>query len=263
MAKHTAYSLTKAKTEGRKFATVTAYDTTFARLAEQADIECVLVGDSLGNVIQGQRSTVPVSLDEMAYHTENVSRSCEQSLVMVDLPFMSYASPDQAIASSAALMQAGAQMVKMEGASWLVETVSLMSERGIPVCAHLGLLPQSVDKQGGYRVQGKDQESADQMLEDAVCFQEAGADILLLECVPAALAKRITESVNIPVIGIGAGPDTDSQVLVMYDLLGLSKRIPSFVKNYMETAESVQQALSNYAKEVKSGAFPGEEHCLA
>ena len=210
MAKHTAYSLTKAKTEGRKFATVTAYDTTFARLAEQADIECVLVGDSLGNVIQGQRSTVPVTLDEMAYHTENVARGCEQSLVMVDLPFMSYASPDQAISSSAALMQAGAQMVKMEGASWLVETVSLMSERGIPACAHLGLLPQSVDKQGGYRVQGKDQESADQMLEDAICFQEAGADILLLDCVPTALAKRITESVNIPVIGIGAGPDTDS-----------------------------------------------------
>lgn len=263
MAKHTALSLTKAKSEGQKFATVTAYDATFARLAEQAGIECVLVGDSLGNVIQGQRSTVPVTMDEMAYHTLNVSRGCEEALIMADLPFLSYASPEQAIANAAELMQAGAQMVKMEGASWLVETIALMSERGIPVCGHLGLLPQSANKLGGYRVQGKNQESADQMIEDAICYQEAGADILLLECVPAVLAQRITESVSIPVIGIGAGPDTDAQVLVIYDLLGLSNCIPSFVKNYMESAVSVQEALSNYAAEVKSGNFPAPEHCIA
>lgn len=263
MAKHSAYSLRKAKTEGRKFATVTAYDVTFARLAEQAGNECILVGDSLGNVIQGRKSTVPVSMDEMLYHTDNVARGCEESLLMADMPFMSYATPERAIENAAALMQAGAQMVKMEGAGWLVDTISLMSERGIPVCGHLGLLPQSVDKQGGYRVQGKDQEAADQMLEDAICYQEAGADILLLECVPAALAKRITESLSIPVIGIGAGPDTDSQVLVVYDLLGLSKRIPSFVKNYMESSNSVQEALSTYANEVKNGTFPAAEHCIA
>lgn len=263
MAKHSAYSLQKAKTEGRKFATVTAYDATFARLAEQAGNECILVGDSLGNVIQGRKSTVPVSMDEMLYHTDNVARGCEESLVMADMPYMSYATPERAIENAAALMQAGAQMVKMEGAGWLVDTISLMSERGIPICGHLGLLPQSVDKQGGYRVQGKDQEAADQMLEDAICYQEAGADILLLECVPAALAKRITESLRIPVIGIGAGPDTDSQVLVVYDLLGLSKRIPSFVKNYMENSSSVQEALSAYATEVKNGSFPAPEHCIA
>lgn len=263
MPKHTTFSLKKLKNENQRFATVTAYDATFARLAEQASIECILVGDSLGNVIQGQRSTVPVTMEEMAYHTANVSKGCEQSLIMSDMPFMTYTTPEQAIANAAELMQAGAQMIKMEGTSWLVDTVAFMSERGIPVCGHLGLLPQSVDKSGGYRVQGKDQESADQMLEDAISYQEAGADILLLECVPAELAKKITESVNIPVIGIGAGPHTDSQVLVMYDLLGLSSRIPSFVKNYMASADSIQEALASFAEEVRSGAFPMPEHCLA
>lgn len=263
MAKHTVYSLKKAKKENRRFATVTSYDATFARLADEANIECLLVGDSLGNVIQGQKSTVPVTMEEMAYHTENVAAGCENALVMADLPFMSYATPEQALVNASALMQAGAQMVKMEGGEWLIETIEIMSERGIPICGHLGLLPQSVDKTGGYRVQGKDTESAEQMVSDAKAYVEAGADIILLECVPRALAKRITEEVAVPVIGIGAGPDTDSQVLVIYDLLGISQRTPSFVKNYMEHGDSIQQALSAFGEEVRSGAFPSEDYWLA
>lgn len=263
MPKHTVHSLKKAKSENQRFATITAYDATLARIAEDAGIECLLVGDSLGNVIQGQRSTVPVSMEEMAYHTANVARSVNQAFVMSDLPFMSYTTPEDAINNSAELMQAGAQMVKLEGTNWLVDTVAFMSERGVPICGHLGLLPQSVDKSGGYRVQGKDKESADQMLENALCYEEAGADVLLLECVPSDLAQKITEAVKIPVIGIGAGPHTDSQVLVIYDLLGLSAKIPSFVKNYMEISGSVQEALEKYAEEVRSGVFPASEHCLA
>lgn len=263
MAKNTVYSLKKAKTESRKFATVTAYDSTFARLADDANIECLLVGDSLGNVIQGQHSTVPVTMEEMVYHTENVARGCENAFVMADMPFLSYATPEQALTNACDLMQAGAQMVKMEGREWLVDTIGIMSERGIPICGHLGLLPQSVDKTGGYRVQGKDAESAEQMVSDAKAYVDAGADIILLECVPKELAKRITDAVPVPVIGIGAGPDTDSQVLVIYDLLGISVRTPSFVKNYMEEANSIQEALKNYREEVRSGNFPSEQYWLA
>lgn len=262
MKKQTLTRLKQTKAEGEKFVTLTSYDATFARLSEDAGVECILVGDSLGNVIQGQKSTVPVTMDEMCYHTQSVSRGITHSFLVADMPFMSYANPDQAISNAAELMQSGAQMVKVEGAAWLEETIHTMSQRGIPVCAHLGLLPQSVDKQGGYRVQGKDEDSAKQMLSDANNLQDAGADMILLECVPAALAKQITAAVTIPVIGIGAGPDTDSQVLVVYDALGLSSRLPSFSKNYMEDAESIQQALSTYADEVRNAIFPGQQHTI-
>ena len=182
---------------------------------------------------------------------------------MADMPYMSYGMPDQAIANAAELMQSGAQIVKLEGTEWLTETVRFLSERGIPVCGHLGLLPQSVNKTSGYRVQGKGKESAEEMLANARSYAEAGADILLLECVPAMLAKQITEAVDIPVIGIGAGAHTDSQVLVVYDLLGLSDHPPSFAKNYMASSNSVAEALSNFANEVREGAFPGDEHIIA
>lgn len=263
MTKNTIRSLTRAKSENRKFATVTAYDATFSKLADEAGIECILVGDSLGNVVQGRKSTVPVTLEEMAYHTSIVTMGCERALVMADMPFMSYATPEQAINSAAELMQSGAQIVKLEGASWLIDTLSFMSERGIPVCGHLGLLPQSVDKTGGYFIQGKELETADKILSDATAYAQAGADMLLLECVPADLAKKITESVDIPVIGIGAGVHTDSQVLVIYDLLGLSTRTPSFVKNYMQESQSVQDALERYASEVREGAFPNDRYTPA
>jgi 3-methyl-2-oxobutanoate hydroxymethyltransferase len=182
---------------------------------------------------------------------------------MTDMPFMSYASPDQAIANAAALMQSGAHMVKVEGSLWLEESVYLMSERGIPVCVHLGLLPQSVDKQGGYRIQGKDAESAQQIVDNACTLVEAGADIVLLEGVPSTVAKSVTEAVDVPVIGIGAGPHTDSQVLVVHDLLGISQRLPSFSKNYLAEAGSIEGAIALYAEEVKSGKFPGEHYTIA
>ena len=262
MIKQTLTRLKQYKQDGQKFATLTAYDATLARLSAQAGIECLLIGDSLGNVIQGQESTVPVSMDEMCYHTQCVARGNQASFLMADMPFMSYANADMAIRNAADLMQSGAQMVKMEGAGWLQETVYFMSQRGIPVCAHLGLLPQSVTKQGGYRMQGKDEASAKQMIEDAQNLQDAGADIILLECVPSALAKTITDCLHIPVIGIGAGPDTDSQVLVVYDALGLSVHLPSFSKNYMAQANSIQDALNQYAEEVKNGQFPDTEYTI-
>ena len=263
MKKQTLTRLRQLKEKQQKFATITAYDSTFARLAEQAGIECLLVGDSLGNVIQGQKSTIPVTMDEVCYHTRCVSRGITDSFLMTDMPFMSYATPEQAIQNAAALMQCGAEMVKLEGAAWLEETVYRMSQRGIPVCAHLGLLPQSVTKQGGYRIQGKDKESGARILSDAQSLEQAGADIILLECVPAALAKAITEAVSVPVIGIGAGPDTDAQVLVSYDALGISAKLPSFSKNYMEVTGSIQEALSLYAEEVKTSVFPGETYRIS
>ena len=263
MTKTTIRSLQKAKLENRKFATITAYDATFARLSDEAGIECLLVGDSLGNVIQGKRSTVPVTLEEMSYHTSIVAKGCEKALVMADMPFMSYTTAEKAMDAAGELMRSGAQMVKMEGATWLTEIVSFMSERGAPVCGHLGLLPQSVNKTGGYFVQGREAEAAEQILADALAYEQAGADMLLLECVPASLAKKITESVKIPVVGIGAGGDTDSQVLVVYDLLGLSSRIPSFVKNYLQESDSIQDALAKFGTEVRDGQFPGSAYTIA
>ncbi len=251
----------QCKQNKQKFAVVTAYDATFSHLASTAGIEVLLVGDSLGMVLQGQESTVPVTLEHMCYHTQAVKQGNQGALIMADLPFMSYATPEQAIDSAALLMQSGAQMVKLEGGAWLVDTVAMLSERGIPVCSHLGLTPQYVHKFGGYKVQGRDEAAAKQMLNDAKAMEQAGADMLLLECVPSDLAKQLTKSVSIPVIGIGAGSDTDAQVLVCYDMLGMNPgHIPKFVKNYMVQGRTIQQAFEVYAQEVKTGAFPAAEH---
>lgn len=256
----TVTTLQNIKKSGEKFPVVTAYDASFARLAELAGIEVVLVGDSLGNVIQGHDSTIPVTMDNMAYHTAAVRRGNSKSLLVADMPFMAYATEQQALDNAAKLMQAGAHMVKLEGGSWLLETVSKLVERGIPVCGHLGLTPQSVNVFGGFRVQGRDDSAAQQIVEDARALEAAGIDLLVLECVPESLAGAITKALTIPVIGIGAGPATDAQVLVIYDLLGISPRQPKFVKNFLQGKDSVLQALEAYAQEVRSGTFPAEEH---
>ena len=256
----TINTLNALKQQGEKFPVITAYDDSFAALIEQESIEVILVGDSLGNVIQGQDSTVPVTVEQMAYHTESVKRGNNKSLIITDLPFMAYATPEQAMENSAHLMQAGAHMVKLEGGAWLAETVHLLSERGIPVCGHLGLTPQSVNKLGGYRVQGRDEDAAAEMLADARLLESAGIDMLVLECVPTALASDISKTLSIPVIGIGAGPETDAQVLVIYDMLGLSPRHPKFSKNFLAETGSVLEALEAYASAVRSNSFPQPEH---
>ena len=258
----TISNLNAMKAAGEKFAVITAYDYTFSRLIETAGIEVTLVGDSLGNVIQGRDSTIPVSVDEMAYHTEIVKRGNSRTLLMTDMPFMSYASENQALDNAAILMQAGAQMVKLEGGEWLADTVFMLTERGIPVCGHVGLTPQSVHKLGGYKVQGKEEDAAQRMIQEAQILEEAGADLMVVECVPSSLGKNLADSLNIPVIGIGAGPDTDAQVLVLQDMLGISQRLPKFSKNFLEQSSTIQQAIINYGNEVRAGTFPASEHCF-
>ena len=263
MAKITISTLDKMKAAGEKFACITAYDATFARLVADAGAETMLVGDSLGMVLQGHDSTIPVTIADMAYHTSCVVRGANGSLVMADMPFMSYSNPDEAMANATLLMQAGAQMVKMEGGVWLSETIDALVQRGIPVCAHLGLTPQSVNAFGGYRVQGRTPKEAKSILADAVEIQDAGASLLVLECVPSPLAADISSKLDIPVIGIGAGPDTDAQVLVMHDLLGLSTHTPRFVENFMAGQGSIQDALRAFVEAVKSGDYPRPEHAYA
>lgn len=260
MAQVTISTLDGIKAAGEKFACITAYDATFARLIEEAGAETMLVGDSLGMVLQGHDSTIPVTIRDMEYHTRCVARAARSALVLADMPFMSYGHTQQALRNASRLMQAGAQMVKLEGGVWLSETIHALVERGIPVCAHLGLTPQSVNVFGGYRVQGRTPGQAKSILADAVEIQDAGASVLLLECIPAPLASAITAKVDIPVIGIGAGPGTDAQVLVMHDLLGLSPRQPRFVENFMQGQSSVQGALKAFVAAVKHGAYPREAH---
>jgi len=261
----TVNTLRAMKQAGEKFVCLTAYDASFARVLEAAGVEVLLVGDSLGMVIQGHDSTLPVTVGDMAYHCRAVRRGMAHALLMVDMPFMSYATPAQALGNAARLMQkGGAHMVKLEGGAVMVDTVRHLTAHGIPVCAHLGLLPQSVHKLGGYRVQGSDAATAEAMLQDAQAMQTAGADVLLLECVPAALAAQITRTVDIPVIGIGAGPDCDGQVLVLYDMLGITPgKRPRFSKDFLDGTDSIQAAVAAYVEAVKSGAYPGPEHCYA
>jgi len=257
----TLHTLSTLKRDGKKFAVLTAYDACFAQLVSEAGVEVILVGDSLGMVLQGHDSTLPVTLDEMTYHTRCVASGSRGPMIMSDLPFMTYGTPEQAMGSAAALMQAGAHIIKIEGGAWLADTISLLADRGVPVCAHLGLTPQAVNRLGGYRVQGRDRESAKQMIEDAVRLEQAGASLLLLECVPSLLAGEIARAVDIPVIGIGAGPDTDAQVLVMHDILGISPgRKPRFVKNFMAEAGDIRGAIKAYCDEVHAGTFPTYEH---
>ncbi len=253
-------TLNDIKQAGNKFAVLTAYDSAFARQLELAGIEALLVGDSLGNVVLGYDSTVPVSMDEMVHHTAAVARGNSKSLLIADLPFMAYATPEQTMTNSARLMQVGAHMVKMEGGEWLCPSVRMLTERGVPVCGHLGLTPQSFNKLGGYRVQGRDESGAEQIFQDAKNLEEAGADMLVLECVPTDLATRITQALSIPVIGIGAGPNTDAQVLVTYDMLGISPRTPKFTHNFLADSGDIQSALSAYGEAVRSGQFPRPEH---
>jgi 3-methyl-2-oxobutanoate hydroxymethyltransferase len=259
-SKITVSTLERMKQERQKFSCITAYDATFARLIDEAGAETMLVGDSLGMVLQGHDSTLPVTIEDMAYHTRCVMRAQPSALVMADMPFMTYGTTEEALRNAARLMQAGAQMVKLEGGVWLSDTIHALVERGIPVCAHLGLTPQSVNVFGGYRVQGRTPKQAKSILADAVEIQDAGANVLLLECIPAPLAADISRKVDIPVIGIGAGGDTDAQVLVLHDLLGLSPHQPRFVENFMQGQASVQDAIAAYVSAVREGRYPREEH---
>ncbi|MDX1589166.1 MAG: 3-methyl-2-oxobutanoate hydroxymethyltransferase [Oleiphilaceae bacterium] len=254
-------TLTDMKARGEKFSCLTAYDATFAHAVSSAGVEVILVGDSLGMVLQGKDSTVPVTLEDMAYHSRGVAAGNQGALLMVDMPFMSYATTAQAYDSAATLMRAGAQVVKLEGDEWMAETISGLSERGIPTCAHLGLTPQFVHKLGGYKVQGRDEAAAEKMLQAACTLDQAGADIILLECVPSPLAQSITAAVKAPVIGIGAGAGTDGQVLVLHDMLGVTPgRRPRFVKDFLAEGGSIAGAIAAYAAAVKSGEFPAPEH---
>jgi 3-methyl-2-oxobutanoate hydroxymethyltransferase len=260
--KVTVNTLQKKAQDGEKIVMLTCYDASFAQVMDEAGVDVLLVGDSLGTVVQGVDSTLPVTLDDMAYHTRLVARGAKDALVLADLPFGSYQqSKEQAFASSARLMQAGAHMVKLEGGAFMAETTRFLVDRGIPVCAHIGLTPQSVNIMGGYRVQGKTDEDAARLLNDAVAHANAGASLVLMECVPAALARRVTETIEVPTIGIGAGVDVSGQVLVVYDMLGLYPgKKAKFVKDFMAEADSIPAAIRAYADAVRNKTFPAPEH---
>ncbi len=248
---------------GEKIAVLTAYDASFTALMDQAGIDVILIGDSLGNVVQGESSTIPVTLEHMVYHTSCVAKGQESAFLIADMPFGSYSTPEQAMLNAAELMRAGAHMVKLEGGAWLAQTVKFLVERSVPVSAHLGLLPQSVHTIGGFKVQGKSTESAQMLINDAKALQEAGAQLLVLEAIPSELGKKVTDAIQIPTIGIGAGPDCSGQVLVMHDMLGaFPGRSPKFVKNFLSGQSSIEAAFKSYIQEVKTGKFPGPEHCF-
>lgn len=256
----THLDLLAMKQTGEKIACLTAYDASFSAICDVAGIDVILVGDSLGMVIQGHVTTLPVKMNDMIYHTRCVTQTCKRALVIADLPFMTYATPELAAKNAAALIQdGGAQMVKLEGAK--IDVIEFLVAQGISVCGHLGLLPQFIHQLGGYKVQGKMAETAKKLLSDALKIQNAGATMLVLECVPAELAKQITEQLTIPVIGIGAGSSCDGQVLVIYDMLGVSTgKRPRFSKNFLCDTNSIESALKNYAHAVKQGEFPTLEH---
>lgn len=261
MSQITVAHLLERKANGRKFTVLTCYDASFAQVLNEADIDVLLVGDSLGNVLQGRSSTLPVTVEDIVYHTACVRRGNRNALIIADLPFASYASTMQTLDHAAAVMRAGAHMVKLEGGEWLAESIQQLHRHGIPVCGHLGLTPQSVNTLGGYRVQGRTRDQADMILEAARQLEQAGAAMLVLECVPRQLAAEITAALNIPVVGIGAGPDTDGQVLVLHDMLGLGHRPPRFVRNFMAEGGSIQDAVRRYRDAVLNGSYPGPEHC--
>ena len=258
----TVTTLRKMRQEGQKIAMLTCYETSFAHLMDEAGVEVLLVGDSLGMTVQGHSSTLPVTLDAMVYHTRAVARGAARAMVIGDLPFGSYQqSREQALASAVQLMQAGAHMVKLEGGAVMADTVAFLVERGIPVCGHIGLTPQSVNVFGGYLVQGKDNAAAERLLDDAKALAAAGASMIVIECVPAALAKKLTAEISCPTIGIGAGVDCDGQVLVMHDMLGIYPgKKARFVRNFMVGVESIQGAVTAYVQAVKSKTFPTAEH---
>lgn len=257
-------TLMRMKAEGEKIACITAYDASFATLVDDAGVDLVLVGDSLGMVIQGHDTTVPVTLEDVIYHCRAVSRGLYRPFLMADMPFMTYASREQALENAVRLMQeGGAKIVKLEGGAGQVEIVEFLASHDIAVCAHLGLKPQSVHKVGGFRVQGREETAAKQMLEDAKALEAAGADVVLLECIPSALGAEITSALRVPVIGIGAGPDTDGQILVLYDVLNITAgRKPRFSKDFMIGHDSPLEAVKAYVQEVKQKTYPAPEHCF-
>ncbi|WP_186103886.1 3-methyl-2-oxobutanoate hydroxymethyltransferase [Burkholderia gladioli] len=257
----TVPKLQQMRAAGEKIAMLTCYDASFASLLDRAGVDALLIGDSLGNVLQGQTTTLPVTLDEIAYHTACVARAQPRALIVADLPFGTYGTPEQAFESSVKLMRAGAQMVKLEGGEWLAETVRFLVERAVPVCPHLGLTPQSVHAFGGFKVQGKTEAGAAQLLRDAKALEQAGAQLMVLEAVPTLVASELTELVSTPTIGIGAGLNCSGQVLVLHDMLGIfpGKR-PRFVKDFMHGQRSILAAVEAYVRAVKDGSFPGPEH---
>jgi 3-methyl-2-oxobutanoate hydroxymethyltransferase len=259
--KRTLVSLAKLKSNQQPIVCLTAYDAAFSYWANQADVDVLLVGDSLGMVVQGHATTLPVTMEQMIYHTQAVQRTNNQAWCIADLPFMSDSTLEQTLANSARLIkEGGADMVKLEGGQRVLGAVKALSEIGVPVCGHLGLLPQSVLKKG-YRVQGREHEAAEQLVKDSVALEQAGADMLVLECVPSALAQRISQTLVIPVIGIGAGCQTDGQVLVVYDLLGLTPgKLPRFSHNFLKQAGSIPQAIADYVQAVRTREFPAKEH---
>ena len=261
MKKVTTSSLLKMKQEGQKITMLTAYDASFAGLFDQSGIDVLLIGDSLGMVLRGEDSTLAVSVDNIAYHTRSVRNGAQRAMVISDMPFMSYATPEQTFENAAKLMAAGANMVKLEGGEWLLETITGLVERGVPVCGHLGLTPQSVNVFGGFKVQGREQSQAQKILQEAKQLEQAGAQMLVLECVPTDLAEIISQALSIPVIGIGAGNKTDGQVLVMHDMFGISANyMPKFSKDYLKVTGDIRTAVSLFIEEVQSGVFPSEEH---
>jgi 3-methyl-2-oxobutanoate hydroxymethyltransferase len=256
-------SLNAMRAAGTPIVMLTCYDASFAALMDRCGVHVLLIGDSLGMVCNGHNSTLPVTVAEVAYHTASVARGSKSAMIVADLPFGAYATKEAAFDNAVKLMQAGAHMVKLEGGAWLADTVKFLTERAVPVCAHLGLTPQSVHQLGGYKVQGKTTESADQLKADALLLQQAGASLLVLEAIPAGLGKEVTEMLAMPTIGIGAGPDCAGQVLVMHDMLGVFPgRKARFVKNFMDGQGSVEGAVTAYINAVTDRSFPGPEHCF-
>jgi 3-methyl-2-oxobutanoate hydroxymethyltransferase len=259
----TIHTLQAMRDKSDKITMLTCYDASFSALMDRSGIDTVLIGDSLGMVCQGHQSTLPVTITDIAYHTASVARGNLSMLIIADMPFGTYGSPLAAFDNAVKLMQAGAHMVKIEGGAWLADTIRLLTERGIPVCAHLGLTPQSVHQMGGFKVQGKTLEGAELLHADARAVQAAGASLLVLEAIPAALGADVTAQLHIPTIGIGAGPDCSGQVLVMHDMLGVFPGHKArFVKNFMDGAASVEDAVRSYVAAVKNGSFPATEHCF-
>lgn len=259
----TLSTLNKRKQNGEKFTCLTAYDACLAAQISEAGVDVILIGDSLGMVVQGHDSTLPVTMEDMVYHISAVKQGNRGAFLIGDMPFMSYASETQTLENAATLMRSGAHMIKIEGGAWIAESTRLLAERGIPVCAHMGLTPQSINRIGGFFVQGRDPRQAESMIEEALLLEASGASLLLLECVPRELARKITEALQIPVIGIGAGPDTDGQVMVIYDLLGISPITPRFVKNFLQDSrDGIPGALRDYVAQVRDKHFPAAEHCF-
>jgi 3-methyl-2-oxobutanoate hydroxymethyltransferase len=260
----TVASLGRMKEEGEKIACITCYDASYAALVDAAELDVVLVGDSLGMVIQGHDTTVPVTLDDVIYHCRAVSKGLVRPFLMADMPFMTYTSKEQALKNAVRLMQeGGAKMVKLEGGAGQADIVEFLASHDIAVCAHLGLRPQSVHKTGGFKVQGREEAAAARMRSDARLLQDAGADVVLLECIPSSLGAEITSELHVPVIGIGAGPGADGQILVLYDVLDITPgRKPRFVQNFQQGCDSPLAALKAYAAAVKSRAYPAPEHCF-